>query len=582
MANLNKVDVPVAVEHRSKLDLSCDHVTTMDFLTTQPVNYRHMIKSERISINANSVVRPAPIEVPCFGSLKQNLRYFFVPYRLVFPNWDAFYNDTIGTNYGNASLVAAPPILSNAVLVNFFTDPQYGCSLTTQLPEYDFQYGGTNYKYTKLGRFCLKLLRSLGYEPLFSGKLVGFEYNALALLAFVRVYIDWYANSQYLNDNDVLHFEQLCKYNNPTGALGIGETDLFSMLGFIHNVVYDVDDYYVNAWDNPVSPNNGQYTSFTFSDPTMSSGAYVNNVTTYGTPHMIAATIAPNVTSVGTTYVHEALKRLTDYQKRHQLAGARSIDRVLAQYGYITDNLKQSRSLYLGHQTVNIEIGSVYATSDSSNGTTNSSTGDYAGAGYGQGSGQVDFTADEEGILICIATIIPSGKMVQGYDRNNRHISKTDFWQPEFDSLGVQAIEKGEVYVSPSAAFATDDKKYAGVFGFSGRYGEYKRPKSFLTGDLSLPNFMSGGNAWHLFRLFTDGSFGGTSNDLVHSLDFTKAIDGNQYHRLFQYTFGDYDPFYCSIHFDIASMAPCKPLFETYDFESDSKKVPTENGNKMN
>ena len=92
MSNLNKIDVPIALEHKTKLDLSCDHVTTMDWMTTQPVNYRHMIKTEHISINAKSVVRPAPLEVPVYGMLKQNLRYFFVPYRLVFPNWDAFYN----------------------------------------------------------------------------------------------------------------------------------------------------------------------------------------------------------------------------------------------------------------------------------------------------------------------------------------------------------------------------------------------------------------------------------------------------------------------------------------------------------
>lgn len=120
MANLNKVDVPVAVEHKTKLDLSFDHVTTMGFMRLQPVGYRHMMKTEHLNVTANSVVRPAPIEVPFYGSLVQNLRGFFVPYRLVFPQWHAFHEDVIGTNYGANSLVSKPPVFNSIVLTEMF------------------------------------------------------------------------------------------------------------------------------------------------------------------------------------------------------------------------------------------------------------------------------------------------------------------------------------------------------------------------------------------------------------------------------------------------------------------------------
>ena len=578
MANLNKIDVPIAVEHKSKLDLSCDHVTTMDFMTTQPVNYRHMIKTEHISINAESKVRPAPIEVPVYGMLRQNIRYFFVPYRLVFPNWDAFYNDVIASNFNNSSLVSQPPIIPNDELVILFTDNQYGLSSTTTSSNFDFSYNSQNYKFTYLGRFVYKILRSLGYEVLFC-KNCELTYNALALLAYVKVYVDWYANSQYLNSVDVLTFERFVKYNNPSGNLSLDAGDVWSLLSLIRNVVYDTEDYYVNAWDNPVSPNSGQFTAFGFTDPTATGGAYVfTNVN--GSPEMAINPQYPQ--SIGTTYIHEALKRLTDFQKRHALAGARSIDRVLAQYGVVTDSLRQSRSIYIGNQSTNVDIGAVYATADSSDGQNNTSrTGDYAGAGYGNGTGSIDFTADEEGILLCIASMIPAGRMVQGYDRNNLHINKTDFFVPEFDSLGVQAIEKGEVYVSRNYGFATNDTDYQRPFGFSGRYAEYKRPKSFLTGDLSLPSHLAGAYSWHLFRMFSDGNFGDITG-LAHGLAFTRGGDSSQYHRIFQYTRGDYEPFYCFIHFNIASFAPCRPLFESYEFESDGKRVPTENGNKVN
>lgn len=583
MSNLNKIDVPIALEHKSKLDLSCSHATTMSFMTPQPVNYRHMIKGEHINLNCKSVVRPAPIEVPVFGSLKQNIRFFFVPYRLVFPNWDSFYNDVIASNYDYSSLVSNPPILSNSVLVEFMLGSLLS-EITTS--DFDFSYRGTNYNYTRAGRFFLKILRSLGYEPIYSDKFdenQPLEYNALALLAFTKIYIDWYANSQYLNTADVLTFERLIKYNDPTSSLRLTVNDLKTLRLLFGSVVYDTDDYYVNAWDNPVSPNSGQYSSFAFADPTTNAGVFVST-NSLGTPEMFAEPGG----SIGTTYLHEALKRLTDFQKRHALAGARAIDRVLAQYGVITDSLKQQRSIYLGNLSTEVEIGSIYATADSTNGESDSSTGDYSGAGFGDSEKTIDFKADEEGILLCIASIIPAGGLVQGYDRNNLHINKTDFFVPEFDSLGVQAIERGEVYVSPSSGFASYDSDYRRVFGFSGRYAEYKRPKSFLTGDFSLPNFYSGGSAWHLYRLFSDKSFAsldyptGNIANVVHSLSFTRGNDSTQYHRIFQYQGVEFDPFFCFLRFQIASFAPCMPLFETYDFESDSKRVPTENGNKVN
>lgn len=583
MSNLNKIDVPIALEHKSKLDLSCSHATTMSFMTPQPVNYRHMIKGEHINLNCKSVVRPAPLEVPVFGNLRQNVRFFYVPYRLVFPNWDSFYNDVIGSNYDSSSLVSSPPVILNSTLVDMFTNVDLSTPATDAG---DFTYEGVKYSYTRLGRFALKIFNSLGYIPIYS-KQDDFAYNALAFLAFGKIYVDWYANSQYLNTPDVLTFERMIKFNDPATHLSLSVLQLRSVLSFLYSVVYDNEDYYVNAWDNPVSPNSGQYSQFAFADPTTNSGVFIhtNNL---GSPEMYQS--SDSSVSIGTTYIHEALKRLTDFQKRHALAGARSIDRVLAQYGVITDSLKLQRSIYLGNLVNEVEIGSVYATADSSNGSTSSSTGDYSGAGFGDSEKSIDFKADEEGILICVASIIPLGDLVQGYDRNNRHLSKTDFFVPEFDSLGVQAIEKGEVYVSSRQEFHDFAGSYTGVFGFSGRYGEYKRPKSFLTGDFSLPNFYVGSSAWHLNRLFSDNSFNGSLDPnvpgnvshVVHSLSFTRGVDASQYYRIFQYTGIEFDPFYCFLRFQIASFAPCKPLFETYDFESDSKRVPTENGNKVN
>ena len=90
MNYLNKIPAQTALSSKTKLDLSCDHVTTMQFMKMQPVYYRHMLKGEHINFNVLANIRPAPMAVPSYGRIRCNLRGFFVPYRLVFPKWSDF------------------------------------------------------------------------------------------------------------------------------------------------------------------------------------------------------------------------------------------------------------------------------------------------------------------------------------------------------------------------------------------------------------------------------------------------------------------------------------------------------------
>lgn len=633
MANLNAVSVPVATEHKTKLDLSFDHVTTMGFMRVQPVLYRRMIRGEHDKITCSSSVRPAPIEVPFFGSLVQNIRYFAVKLNTIFPNWYSFINDNIASNASDSSLVGGVPIIPAISLQELFSNRVYDASnqinltlglfwnsarffsesrtingvnyspgLYTTASDYipvdaigtdsvielvdagnylyDYKIGNNYYRLTHIGRRFMTLLATLGYKPIWGvNKDTAFNYNALNLLALARVYIDWYANSQYLNSWDILYCEKLFKYNDPTGQLVLTHQHVFTILNMSMRVIYDTDDYFVNAYDQPSSAVNGQFSGFQVFDPTSLGGAYVQtNID--GTPQMVS----PDSASIGTAYIHEALRRLTDYQKRHQLS-ARSIDRALAQYGAVPTNLRNERSIYLGHQSNVIKSGAVMSTGNGTNAEgQSSSVGDYSGAGFGQSQDSIEYVAEDDCIILGLATIIPQGNIVQGYDRNNRALTRFDFFQPELD-FGVKAIEKGEVYVSKNSDFASivdGLSDYEQKFGFTGQYGELKRPKSMLTGDFTFDTVMQGGDSWHLFRLFDDESFAGSAVNLVHSLSFTKSDDNGQYYRIFQYVGDDVDPFYCFMHFDFAALAPCKPLFDTYDFEASGKKIDISNGNKVN
>lgn len=570
MATFDKQKVTIAAGNHSKLDLSSTHITTGSFLTLQPVYYRHMLPNETIKGQGNVLSRLAPVTVPTYGRCRINMRAFFVPFRTIFPNFNEFITDTIGSNVSASSLVGGSPIVSNQTLRTLFTQPysMFGVDLATVYTgtgAFDFEYNGSKYRLSFYGRHFMKILHSLGYRIVWSGKAGSddFNYSALPLLAYAKVYTDWYFNQAYLNASYYLAIQQLFKFNDPTLALQLTTSDVFNIISVCFSVFYDNgNDVFVNCWDNPVAPNPGLFSSFTGYDITsgLPPAEPFVNFDVNGTPMMNVGSSS----SIGTQYLHDFLKSATDYVKRNQLSGSLQIDRFLARFGVNLDAAKASRSIYVGSQSVDVDFGAVMSTANS-NGTP---VGDYAGQGFGRGELGFEFTSDEFGFFVITSSIVPAAHLYQGADRNNFHIDKMQFFQPEFDNLGVQAIKNAEVYVSNSDQWGDPSDYVDRNFGYAPRYYEYKQKTDFVTGDFVSKAAMVGGDAWHLNRIIDDTKWSNASA-MHHTLDFTRGLsDIESYNRIFNFTGLEIDPFYLVYHFSVQSLAPCKSLFDTYDFDS--------------
>lgn len=571
MAVLDKVKIETPNLRKSKLDISGLHVTTGDFMTLQPCFYRHCIAGEHISVNANAFLRLAPLAVPTYGRARLNLRAFFVPFRIIFPNWNSFVTDSIANDYSNSSLVEDSPQIKNNVFIQYFISTGLSTQVQSTDP-FDFAFGQNYYKLTTKGRYHMKILNSLGYRWNWESK-DDTPFSALGLLAFLKVFLDWYSASAYQDINQFQVLSRLCEFTNPNSKLVISLNDLAVALNFIDHVCYD-GDYFTTAWDNPVSPNNGLSSDYSITDPTVSSSPQIvsQQISNYGTPTMAA-------TNIISQYGIDALKQLTNYVKRHQMVGARAIDRYLADHGINLAAEKMKRSIYLGAKSIDCQIGDVMSTTSGSGSV--SELGDYAGKGIAQGSAIFEYDTDEYGIFLICYSILPNGGYVQGFDRNNLHLKRTDFFLNDFDCLGVQAIARGELYMSNKDGFYTTGQQL-GNFGYTSRYAEYKRPMSWLTGDVSLGSFV-GQDSWHLFRMFNDSSFGGSGSGVLHSHSFVTGKDSTQYGRIFQNTNDTADKFTIVFNFNASTFAPCKSLFDTYDFDDGGKTITMDaNGTKMN
>lgn len=597
----NKTQVPVASHNSTKINLSAPHITTADFMQYNVAKILHLVPGQSVDIKHTTFTRLEPMPVPTFGRARIFNRAYFVPFRVVWSSWMDFINDTPHSYDDNGGatfgIPTTAPWFRMIDLIETFIEDSEFCNQVTESTA-DFNYGivlddltaeeNLFYKFTNLGRWAYKMLRSLGYGITFSDYTVQPEQNnqklsALPFLCAAKVYCDFYFPAQYAQTQDMLEVQRFFTRNVPEDYFE--ETwytpqDIRTILKLMYNIAYS-SDYFTSAWDNPVSPNDNLTSDFSIYDFTSSysgtSNANLGNVVSNevnGTPEIVQDSV-PSRTGPISQYALTALKSLTDYVKRNQIVGSRSLDRYLARYGFNLTAEKLNRCIKISEYSQDIQFGDVTATADTAR-DEGAVLGSFAGKGLSYGNGSFDFQTVEHGCLIIVSTIVPDVAYYQGLQRSVLHIDKTDFWTPEFDNLGVQAIAAQELYVPMDTLkiqgnVGYDDK----IFGFAPRYAEYKIPYAQMTGDYTLRSMNVGKDSWNLFRDVSESNRGEDGEILPHSLNFVLANDRNQYNRIFYFPSKDVDHFNVIHDLNISSLFPGKGVFDTYEFEDEdkSKKV---------
>lgn len=646
---LDKVQVNSALVDNTKLSLDHEHITTGDFFQAN-VSYLHeTVPGEKININMESFARLNPLVVPTFGRASMRHRAFFVPFRTIFRGWNDFITDAvhIPADFNglspNGYIPDYVPSVTNEALMQAFCNPIYvapnsntGYSLyfsyklsNQTVSVYDFVYNNEKYNYTISGRQAIKVLESLGYKIYWDTKFNSQEFSALPLLAFAKVFMDWYFPPQYRNSATYDYIQALCNQDVQQGPITLDYVNVHSILQACMYVMYD-SSYTISAWDTPNEPTPGNYSNFKIvnidsigsiygsnnytitqqngvsnnADSAISTGDAIDRYGNMNAPFItgyVNGTTPSGSTSVATggisEYLLHSLHAMTDYMKRHQLAGSRAMDRYLARFGKALSAEKLNRSMYLGANIQNIQIGDVMSTADTltpqdGNGNV---LGSYAGKGISYGNGSFSLDTDEFGYVIIITSIVPNTSMFQGIDRQVMRLNKLQFFTPEYDSLGVQPITSAEVLIPQVVAGLMSGNPYEQVFGFTPRYADYKVAHDQLTGNFRVPSINGGSEelpgatntsgSWHLMRVLKPLDFGLDYAQVVHSLDYVSgSSDFSQYKRLFYNDDANAPDNFTIIHnFKIDSYVPMKPLYDTYEFEDKGKKVTLEtNGVKLN
>ena len=605
----NKAKTPIAIHEYTHQDLSCCHVTTSNFMEFSVAKRIAMVPKQSINIKHQLFSRMDPLALPTFGNAKIHNRLFFVPYRTVMPAWNDFIEDTVHSFSGSSSArVPFAHRIKNSQFVYFLmyttnSEEYPACSIdiTSKVANdsntaFDFcvitSQGPKYYNFTPYGSRCLKLFQQLGYGIDFNLKNTEIYHSALPLLSLGKIYMDWYYQNQYIDDEWAMTVRNILDYDSTVDfADYMSSGNIGVLMRVITKVNYD-SDYFVSSWDNPVGPSNGTMSEVQIKDITGSNALTLAGYDVlHQTPEIQVTTTGSSSNRISLTdYALKSLRRLNDYVKRHQIAGARVLDRYLARFGVTLSAEKLKRSNYLGGFNQDINFGDVTSTAS----TDGATLGAYAGKGISFGQGDFNFTTDEYGDLIIITTIVPKTSYFQGQDKTTMQQTRLDFWTPEFDSMGVQSQDTRELFMPmdarqqyPEGTTTYNSLNYNGyVFGFVPRYAEYKIGRDQITGDYRLGSRNTGKDAWTLFRdvtpLFANLGIAGTK----HDRQFTTGADSMQYNRIFSESIDDsIDHFYMIHQFNIDSKFPGKSLYDSYEFEDEDKaqKVDVDvNGVKAN
>lgn len=586
---LNKIQLKTGVKERNNFDLSSDHVTTSDFFRINPVLCIPTVPSGKYNIKAQTFTRLSPMTQPVLGRCTIHNRAFFVPMPIIMHCWNAFITDSPYSDQTTSNVIPSKvTTFKGSDVAQFFLQSTLSQNVSSSnVADFlDYSTGTTkNMQFTSYGRRCWQILASLGYKIPLAGATrallatpdnsLNVEYSALPLLAFYKVYKDWYANQAY---NQAAWDSVFYRVN---GTLDYN--DLNNIFGMISLAMYD-KDYFTAASDNPVNPNNSVSSSYSIQDITNDK---TGSTTGYASKVRSASAASANVPSTPTInavdssgatssanaqnlsqFLIDQLKALTDYLKRNNIVGSRYADRMLARFGVKPSDAELHLSIPLGSDDTLVQISDVMSTGTGQatlgSNVRTSLAGDYFGKGIGYGRGGFYCESDDYGIIIVVSTIIPKIGYVNGTSRfNTMYMNRLDFFTPEFDGKsGVQAIRsdelKSDYMVQPPSGYVPGQP-----ISFIPRWADLKVGHDNLTGDFILGSRNNNLDSWHFFRLFPDST---TQSQLKHSEAFTRG-EQSQYDRVFAYTGTDYDHFIMIYNFDVKASLPMTKLFDNYEFD---------------
>ena len=493
MSDFNPLDRAKVAVHRSSFDLSSKKLFTAKVGEILPVYWQIAIPGSKYRISSDWFTRTVPVNTAAYTRIKEYYDFYAVPLRLIsraLPQ--AFtqmsdYMTSAASSGTNTTQLTQVPYVSQSLL-----------SLYLQTANINDQTNTRDDAGLPLVYGSCKLLDMLGYGSIISPtntakaaitqKYLGLDklsdgvnplvydtsqaVNALPFLAYQKVYFDFYSNSQWekhlayaynvdywTGDSFISLSTDMLKLRYADypkdyfiGVLPSSQYGSVAVLPSTHSLADDPNKVVV------FSPKSAPYYGLVQNDPS-SSNVSVNNQNKSNARY---ATLNSELSALSI--------RATEYLQRWkevvQFSSKDYSDQMRAQFGIKAPEYMGNHAHYIGGWSSVININEVVNT----NLDTDDSQASIAGKGISSKSGYT-LTYDcgaEHQVIICVYHAVPMLDWdLTGQAPQLTVTSVSDFPQPAFDQLGMQAVPALNLQNNPGL-------KPSGVLGYNLRYWQWK------------------------------------------------------------------------------------------------------------
>lgn len=630
MARLNIKPAAAGMSHHS-YDVST--IASLDFGELLPTRCIETIKKDHFTkISANGILRLSPQIFPAYGKCFVKSAAFFVPEYQLFEASDAFHsnmntwkgNPVILPNFDNDQLNYLFTINSSlyptSSLVQSISNPNI--SNVPARDTYDFVRITDNsgspvynyYKLTTLGNHIYKILKSLGYEFAYypsGGASFSYNdcvaagqvnYNALPLLAYFKVYADFFLNPQFYNNSVLVAFLNSIQFGKSYSVSGStwfdASSGLITSTAILNIFCQQIllphqGGMYLDAWNSPNSPDGVSPNSTMVSDnPSGLISPFVGNyiaatdiVTTNSEDNFLknhSSVALQGISAIGLRIIQQFDK----FVRRRGLSGNKAVERIYSMFGIKSDFFSSHYCHKIFDSAQRIDFNAVLSNSNTVStqpGMSGSSLGAYAGYASSPLNFSFEHKCDSFGYIICVSWLQVVPMLLHGVSPSVLRKYPFDFYTPEYDGQTVRAIPYCEIAYSKSGLVTyTSSNNPKNVFGFTNLYDDYRYMKDTVVGD-----FITSGNVKNFL-------FGRDVSVLSESRITALRPQSSDFHYFFnpgwnqkdmtdpfQLGPSNGDRFYLQLDFNIEADRPLKSESDAINLNGEGDLTFSMNGNSM-